>query len=166
MVWVSRCRVVVRWCGVCSKFSWVRPKFGRSPDSPPLDPSPDSTPSAGPPSAGPPKISLFFFSSPATIFILSSSLGGHFVEFWPGFHTTAREPKRAHFRVPALESHHQFHETTPKRGRKNENSGEREKKSAKFWAPHPSGPFGPPTFGTLAFGDPRNPPPPDSPHCF
>ena len=23
--------------GVCSKFSWVRPKFGRSPDSPPPD---------------------------------------------------------------------------------------------------------------------------------
>ena len=60
------CCVVV-WCvgAVCSKFSWVRPKFGRSPDSPPPDPSPDSTSSAGPsstgpPSAGPPKISLFF----------------------------------------------------------------------------------------------------------
>ena len=35
-----------------------------------------------PPCAGPPKISRFCFPSPATIFALSSSLGGRFVEFW------------------------------------------------------------------------------------
>ncbi len=52
----------------------------------------------------------------------------------PGFHTTAREPKRAHFRVPA------FKNTTknstrrhPERQKKNVMGG-RLVKSAKFWA--------------------------------
>ena len=38
----------------------------------------------------------------------------------PGFHTTAREPKRAHFRVPAFKTPPKFNEKTPKRGRNNE----------------------------------------------
>ena len=35
----------------------------------------------------------------------------------PGFHTTAREPKRAHLRAPALQTP-KFHEKTPREGRK------------------------------------------------
>ena len=51
-----------------------------------------------------------------------------------------KNSKRAHLRVPAFNHTTKIHETTPRRGRKNENSGGRVKKSAKFWAPHPSGP--------------------------
>ena len=70
---VVLCCVVLCWCGVCSKFSWVHPKFGRSPDSTPLDPSPDSTPSADPhPRGG----------------------GGHF----RGFTRQPENSKRAHLR--------------------------------------------------------------------
>ena len=32
----------------------------------------------------------------------------------PGFHTTAREPKRAHFRVLAFKTPPKFHEKTPR----------------------------------------------------
>ena len=39
-------------------------------------------PCTGQPSAGLPKISLFFFPSPATVFILLSLSWGPFVEFW------------------------------------------------------------------------------------
>ena len=45
--------------------------------TPPLDPPPLDPPSAGQPAAGLPRISLLF-PFPATIFILSSSLGGRF----------------------------------------------------------------------------------------
>ena len=62
---VLLCCVVVCRCGVHSRFSWVRPRFGRSQTPPPPDR----------PSTRPPKIAVFF-SSPATIFFLSSlSLG-------------------------------------------------------------------------------------------
>ena len=57
-----------------------------------------------------------------------------------GLHTTAREPKRAHFRVPALQKHHQkFHEKTPREiKRANMGAGEEKKKKREFfWAPHP-----------------------------
>ena len=65
------CCCVVFWCGVCvQNFRGCVQNLGALP-----------TPSAGPPSAGPPKISPFF-PSPATISILSSSLGSHFAEFW------------------------------------------------------------------------------------
>ena len=73
---VVLCCVVVCRCGVCSKFSWVRPKFGPGP-LPRLH-SLRGTPLRR---TGPPKISLFFFLHPATVFILSSSLGGRFAEF-------------------------------------------------------------------------------------
>ena len=54
-------------------FRWTPPPVNQPPpDNPPPDnPPPDR-----------PKISLFSFPPPATIFILSSSLGGRFVEFW------------------------------------------------------------------------------------
>ena len=73
--------VVVLCCGVSVEcvfkiFVGASKIWALLPDSPSA-----GHPSAGPPSAGPPKISLFF-PSPATIFILSSSLGGRFVEFW------------------------------------------------------------------------------------
>ena len=49
--------------------------------------------------------------------------------------------KRAHFRPPALQTQPKFHEKTPReRETKNETGGGRWKKSAKVWAPHPSGP--------------------------
>ena len=64
----------------------------------------------------------------------------------PGLHTTARETPNVHiFRVPPSITPPKFHERTPKRGRKEWRQWrEREKKSAKFWAPHPSRspPFG------------------------
>ena len=93
--------------------------------------------------------------------------------------------KRAHLRVPAFNHTTKIpRKMTPKKRRKNENSGWREK-CAKFGpptlrAPHPSGPppFGAPTLrgphpsghqpsGHQPSGPPpRDPPPPDSPHCF
>ena len=39
-------------------------------------------PKVGPRRVGSPKFRVFFFPSPATVFILFSSLGGRFVEFW------------------------------------------------------------------------------------
>ena len=116
---------------VCPKFSWVRPKFVRSP----------KLPSAGPLSRlHPPRRTAqnfaLFFPSPATSLILSSAALGP-----PGLHTTARELQTCTFEGRGFQSHHQFHETTPKRGRKNENSGgSGKKKNAKFWASHPAGP--------------------------
>ena len=71
------CEVCCVRCGGvsvgCSRFSWVRPRFGRTP--PPSDTA----------SAGRPKISLFLFPSPATFFTLrevfSWKFGGVF-EGW------------------------------------------------------------------------------------
>ena len=52
-----------------------------------------------------------------------------------------RQPENSKtFEGPGLQSHHKFHETTPKRGRKNENCGGTGKMSAKFWAPTLRGP--------------------------
>ena len=51
-----------------------------------------------------------------------------------GFHTTAREPKRAHLSVPALETPPKLHEMTP-RERENERVWEvGEGKKGEFWA--------------------------------
>ena len=82
--------------------------------------------------------------------------------------------KRAHLSAPALQTPPTFHEKTPREGRKERIlRRDREKKSAKFWAPHPSAPdpsgphpsgphpwgptfsgFGPPPFGAPPFGAP------------
>ena len=88
-------------------------------------PPPPDHPSAGPPSpglpsTGPPIISLFFFplSRPLSgvfscLFVslsrfFSFSFGGFLKrqdpQWPPGFHTTAREPKRAQFRVAAFKN--------------------------------------------------------------
>ena len=71
------------------------------------------------------------------------------VEFWdhkgwgpkggapkpPGFHTTAREPKRAHFRVPAFKNTTNIQREDTQRGKKRMNFAAGEgKKRAKFWA--------------------------------
>ena len=53
-------------------------------------------------------------------------------QFRPGFHTTVREPKRAHLRVPTLQTPPKFHGKT-QREKKNE-IGAGEGKKAKCWA--------------------------------
>ena len=47
-------------------------------------------------------------------------------------HTTARDPKCAHFRVPALQTPPKFHEKTPKRGKKEYKLWREREKRAKF----------------------------------
>ena len=99
--------------------------------------SPDSTPSARPPSAGPPKM---------------------------GLHTTARELQTCTFEGPGFGSH-QIHETTPPREEERMKTvAGRGKKSAKFWAPHPSGPppFGPHFY--LVWAPTLRGPDPSGPH--
>ena len=51
----------------------------------------------------------------------------------PGFHTTARMPKRAHFRSQPSKTPPKFHEKTPKRETKRKVAGEG-KERVKFWA--------------------------------
>ena len=137
-----------------------------SPDPPPPDtPPPDHLP------PDPPKISLFF-SSPATIFILSSSLGGPFVEFlvvflkagtlemctfglsgcrvkprrlWGsrGFTRQPENSKRAHFRAPSASNTTKIPRHDPQeRKERKKIVAGKGKKSAKFW---------PPTFRGLHF---------------
>ena len=73
----AHCGVV----GVCSRYSWVHPRFGPSPPDPP---PPDR-----------PKFRVFFFfPSPATVFILFSFSWGCFVE----------NSKRALLSFPALQN--------------------------------------------------------------
>ena len=75
--------------------------------------------------------------------------------------------KRAHLSVLALQTPPKFHEKTPREGRKERIlRRDREKKSAKFWAPHPSAPHrsnphpsgphpsGPPPFGSSTLWGP------------
>ena len=50
----------------------------------------------------------------------------------PGFHTTAREPKRAHFRVPAFKTPPKFNEKTPRETQKERNGGGRGKKKSEI----------------------------------
>ena len=142
------CPVVL--CGVsllcCSKFSWVRPKFGRSPRLP----SPDSPSSLRrTPLRWTAQNFALFFRSPATMFTLSSSLGSRFVDFWwcdwrlwgpRGF--TPENSKRAHLRVPAF-SHTTKSPRNDPQERKKEWTlwRESEKKTRNFGPP----PFGVPT---------------------
>ena len=63
--------------------------------------------------------------------------------------------EHAHFRAPPFQTHPKFYEKTPKREREERKkivAGEG-RKSAKFWASHPSGPHpsGPPPIGALTF---------------
>ena len=105
-----------------------------------------------------PKISRFFFPSPATVFSFSLSFGlfrvilvvfdapgPSNVHVWssrprrpglvgpPGFHTTAREPKRAHFRVLVFKNTTKIQRKGPTReGEKNKNCGGRGKKKSEI----------------------------------
>ena len=99
----------------------------------------------GPEGCGAQNFALFFFPFPSqfSFFSLSLSLSlgsfrGILVVFEaPGpwrFHTTAREPKRAQFRVPAFENAIKIQRKDPKERKKNENHGGRTEKKSKFWA--------------------------------
>ena len=80
-----------------------------------------------------------------------------------GSHTTAQELQTCTFQGTCA-SKHQFHEKTPRETQKQRNGGGKGRKSAKFWAPHPSGPhpfgaplslgLGPPPIGAPPFGAP------------
>ena len=88
----------------------------------------------------------------------------------PGFHTTAREPKRAHLRVPAFRNTTKIQREDPQRERERARmGGEDGKKKRNFGppafgpqplflglGPHLSGPppFGPPPFGQRPSGPP------------
>ena len=61
----------------------------------------------------PPKISRFFFPQTLPCSLSFFSSGGS-ASRPRGFHTTAREPKRAHLRVLALQTPPSFHEKTPR----------------------------------------------------
>ena len=114
-------------------------------------------PSAGPPFAGPPKISLFFFSSPATVFILFSlSCCSFSLNFGGVFEDRDRQmctfglsgrphqtgpPGLAHDnpRTPnaALQTPPKFHEKDQKRWKNNEKLWrEREIRGPTFRSPH------------------------------
>ena len=80
-----------------------------------LEHPPPDPPRAVPPSAGQ-KISRFFFSNCRHHFVLFLSLSA--ASGPPGLHTTAREPKRAHFMVPAFKNTTKIQRKDPKRGRK------------------------------------------------
>ena len=83
------------------------------------------------PKGGWPKISRFF-PSPATIVFPFFPLLGVSKCKPPGFHTTAREPKRA-FEGAGLQKHHQNSTRRHRReGRKSGNCGERGKKARNF----------------------------------
>ena len=156
---------------------------------PPPDRPPPGPPSAGPPSAGPPKISLFFFPLLPQFLFFSPSLSCETpaapTDRAAGARTRQPEnSKRAHLRVPALQT------TNIPRKRPKKLWREREKKARNFGAPtlqgHPSGPptlrgptlrgptlgapqlraltfsgFGPPPFGAPPFRGPTlsGPPP-------
>ena len=60
----------------------------------------------------------------------------------PGFHTTAREPKRAHLSAPALQTSPEFHERTPR-------ERERRKKIVAGGGKKKREILGPPPFGAL-----------------
>ena len=83
-----------------------------------------------------------------------------FVVFF--FLFTAPKRKRAHLRVPALQTPPKFHEKTP---RQSENGSGRGKKKARNFGPPDFGPppFGPPRCGAPPFGPPLLQAPPFGP---
>ena len=117
-------------------------------------------PKGGAPKGGDPKFRVFFFSlSRHSFLFFFPSLLVFFVEFWwclkrrgaqmctfgvlgllceapaapkpHGLHTTTREPKRAHFRVPAFKNTTKIQREDTQRGKKRTNfaAGEEKKKS-------------------------------------
>ena len=59
---------------------------------------------------------------------------------WSGFHTTAREPKRAHLRVLAFRNTTKIQREDPQRETKSENGGGRGEKKREILGPAPFGP--------------------------
>ena len=116
---VLLCCCCVVWCGVvCSRFSSVRPRFGRTPPPPP------------------PKISLFF-PCPAPCSFFSSSVGGPSVEFWWCLKRRDRQlcthgVLGLSCEAPAFKNTTKFNEKTQREERTN--FSVREGKRAKFWA--------------------------------
>ena len=82
------------------------------------------TPKGGAPNGGRAKISRFFFLSRSHLRLWGRSRRG--------FHTTAREPKRAQLRAPALQTPPKFHEKTPRERQKKAEMGTGEKKKRNF----------------------------------
>ena len=106
-----------------SGFSWRAPRTP-SPWTALLDALPRDPPTAGTPTFP------FFFSSPATIFILSSLCCGSSRGNFGG------ELQTCTFTGPGAAKHHpNSHEQTPKRGEKERKLWREGEKSAKFWAP-------------------------------
>ena len=105
-------------------------------------PSPDPLSRNPLPSPGTVKISFFLPLPPKFSFFLPSFRGlWNFGGVFRGFeaagaaHDSPRAPNVSHLRVPALQNAAKIPgEDPPREGRKNENCGGREKKSAKFWA--------------------------------
>ena len=81
----------------------------------------------------------------------------------PGFHTTTREPKRAHLTPPALQTLPKFHEKTPRERRKERIMRQErgKKKSAKFWVPTLAG-----THFVWVWDNTLRAPPPSWPQLF
>ena len=77
----------------------------------------------------------FFLDIWSLIFALVGKIVLDILQKPPGFHTTAREPKRAQL-APTLQSHHQNSTRRPpsEEERMKMEAGEVKKKRAKFWA--------------------------------
>ena len=113
-----------------------------------------------PPSADPPPLRRLPFRQTAQIFAL----------FFPspatrqGFTRQHENSKRAHSRVPALQTPPKFHDRTPRKEERTKMGAGEGKKKAKFWASHPSKPHlsGPHSFALQASG----PHPPSLPPNF
>ena len=143
--------------GVCSRFSWMRPRFGCSPGPPlPRTPLPRTAQN----------FALFSFSR-HNFLSFFPLFWGPFVEFWWSFgrlgpsnvhvwdlglssggfgasrvsNDSPRTPN-VHISGPGDSKHHpKFNERTPKRGRKERKLWQERKKGQNFGPPtHPSGP--------------------------
>ena len=127
---------VCRW-GVCSsRFSWVRPRFGRSPPNP-------------------------FRRTPPFRRTLPPPDRQNFAIVPPGLHTTPENSNRAHFRAPTFQTPPKFHKRTRKKGKKEIVVGEGKRN---FGPSHPSGPplflgLGPHPWRPPPFGAPQLAPP-------
>ena len=87
------------------------------------------------PSVGPPKISRFFSLSAAKFvlfFLVWGCSRGILVPKPPGFHTTTREPKRGHLRVPDFKNTTKIQREYTQRGKKRTNFALGEGKKSEF----------------------------------
>ena len=89
------------------------------------------------------------------------SNSGHWTSLWPppgprGFTRQPENSKRAHLRVPALQTPPNFHEKTPREREKERKWGREREKKARNFGPPAFGPppFEPPTLRSRPFGPP------------